>query len=187
MSGPDSTLLAALPRIEGRVAFVFDEDDYDIDMIVGIKNIRIQDIEALCDVAMQGYDPGFRATVQPGDVLIGGENFGFGHPHAPPMRAMRHMGISAVIADSFAPTYYRGETAMGFPQIICPGARTLAKRGDRLRLDWQGARLINLDSGAELPVELPSAAECRMLIAGGHLNNLRNEMAATEAAGTSER
>ena len=186
MTGTDAELLAQLPCIDGRVAFVFDENDYDIDMIVGIKNIRIQDIEALCDVAMKDYDPDFRASVQPGDVLVGGENFGFGHPHSPPMRAMRHIGIKAVIADSFAPTYYRGETAMGFPQIICPGVRSLVRRGHRVQVDWRGAQLRNLDRCAALPIELPSAAECRMLIAGGHLKNLQNELAAIGAAGTAK-
>lgn len=181
MSGPDTQLLAQLPKVEGRVAYVFDEDDYDIDMIVGIKNIRIQDIEELCDVAMQDYDADFRSKVHPGDVLVGGENFGFGHPHSPPMRAMRHMGVRAVIAESFAPTYYRGETAMGFPQIICPGVRALVGRGARVKVDWQEGRVVNLDLGTSLPIELPSAAECRMLIAGGHLAYLQKELAAAEA------
>lgn len=163
------------PKIDGRVAWVFDEDDFDIDLIIGVENIRIQDVEALCDIAMADYDPGFRAGVARGDLLVGGENFGFGHPHSPPMRAMRHMGIAGVVAESFAPTYYRGEMAMGFPQIICPGIRAAVRRGDRLQVDWDRARLTNLRTGAVLPIQPPSRAEAAMLAAGGHLASLMNE------------
>ncbi|MCC5857831.1 MAG: hypothetical protein JJT90_06735 [Ectothiorhodospiraceae bacterium] len=177
MSTLDQTLLAQMPRIHGRVAYIFEDDDFDIDQIIGVKNIRIQDLDELCAVAMQDYDPAFAEAVKPGDVLVGGENFGFGHPHSPPMRAMRHMGIAAVIAESFAPTYYRGETAMGFPQIICPGIRDLVARWQTVSVDWASATLHNVDTGERRPIQMPSVSECRILAAGGHKSYLQNELA----------
>ena len=178
MSALDQTLLARLPVIEGRVAYIFPEDDFDIDQIIGVKNISIQDLDELSAVAMQTYDPDFANQVRSGDVLVGGETFGFGHPHSPPMRAMRHMGVKAVIAESFAPTYYRGETAMGFPQIICPGIRDFVTRWQNIRLDWASATLHNLDTGETRPVQMPSLAECQILAAGGHKAYLQQSIAA---------
>lgn len=177
MSALDHELLARMPKIRGRIAYVFASDDFDIDQIIGVKNIRIQDLDELCAVAMQDFDPGFAEAVKPGDVLVGGENFGFGHPHSPPMRAMRHMGIAAVIAESFAPTYYRGETAMGFPQIICPGIRSFVTRWQTVEVDWASAMLRNVDTGERRPIQMPSAAECAILAAGGHKSYLQNELA----------
>jgi 3-isopropylmalate/(R)-2-methylmalate dehydratase small subunit len=165
-----------LPRIEGRVAWVFDEEDYDIDQIIGVKNIRIQDLEELCNIAMATYDPGFRAAARPGDILVGGANFGFGHPHSPPMRAMRHMGIAGVIAESFAPTYYRGETAMGFPQITCPGILQAVSRWDVLHVDWAAGLIRNRTRGTVLPFDMPGQTECNLLIHGGHLKYLQHSM-----------
>lgn len=165
-----------LPVIQGRAAWIFDEEDYDIDQIIGVKNIRIQDLDELCEIAMASYDPDFRNVVKRGDILIGGANFGFGHPHSPPMRAMRHMGIAGVIADSFAPTYYRGETAMGFPQITCPGITQAVSRWDDLKVDWAAALVRNLSTGAELPFEMPGQTECNLLIHGGHMNYLQHSM-----------
>ena len=89
----------ALPNLRGRVAFVFDELDFDVDQIIGVKNIKIQDVAELAALAMQSYDPDFQQKVRPGDVLVGADNFGYGHPHYPPMRAMRHLGIAGVIAE----------------------------------------------------------------------------------------
>jgi len=161
-----------LPQMQGRAAWIFDEEDYDIDQIIGVKNIRIQDLDELCAIAMQTYDPDFQASVRPGDLLIGGANFGFGHPHSPPMKAMRHMGIGGVVADSFAPTYYRGETAMGFPQITCPGILGAVARWDAIRVDWETGEVVNLTRDTRLLFEMPSRTEQNLLMHGGHLNYL---------------
>ncbi|MGE0315011.1 MAG: 3-isopropylmalate dehydratase [Lautropia sp.] len=130
-----------LARIDGRVAWVFAEDDFDVDQIVGVKNIKITDIDELAALAMQAYDPDFAKQVAPGDVLVGGRNFGYGHPHYPPMRAMRHLGIAAVIAESFSPGFWRGEISMGFPLVACPGILQAVARWDRVALDWDSALL----------------------------------------------
>ena len=92
-----------LPVVKGRVAFVFEELDFDVDQIIGVKNIKLRDPAELAAVAMQSYDPQFAQVVKAGDVLVGAANFGYGHPHYPPMIGMRHLGISAVIAESFSP------------------------------------------------------------------------------------
>lgn len=162
-----------LPAIRGRVAWVFDQPDYDVDQIVGVKNIKIQDLDQLAAIAMADQDPDFAARTAPGDVLVAADNFGYGHPHAPPMRAMRHLGIAAVIAEGFAPTYYRGEMSLGFPQIACPGVLRLARRGDELEIDWDRHLVVNHSNGRSLPFEPPSPAECRLLALGGHLPALK--------------
>lgn len=167
----------ALPTLHGRVAYIFGEADFDIDLIVGIKNIKLQDPEQLCGVAMQRYDPGFRSSVQPGDLLVGGANFGYGHPHYPAMRAMRHMGISGVVAESFSPGYWRGEISMGFPQIPCPGIVALVQRWDRIEVDFAASQIHNHTRGGSLPFEPLSSADLQMLQAGGVKAWLRRELA----------
>jgi len=88
-----------LKNLRGRVAFIFTETDFDVDQIIGVKNIKLQDVNELAKVAMQSYDPDFAAAVKPGDLLVGAENFGYGHPHYPPMRAMRHQSKTQRRAD----------------------------------------------------------------------------------------
>lgn len=157
----------ALENLRGRVAFVFTEVDFDVDQIVGVKNIKLRDPAELAAVAMQAYDPDFAAKVRPGDLLVGAQNFGYGHPHYPPMIAMRHLGIAGVIAESFSPGYWRGEIAMGFPQVACPGILGLAQRGDDVEVDWAAGRVINHTNSQSLPFEPLSEADRQMLEAGG--------------------
>lgn len=156
-----------LSNLRGRVAFVFDEIDFDVDQIIGVKNIKLTDVEELAAAAMQDYDPDFRARVRKGDLLVGAANFGYGHPHYPPMRAMRHLGIAGMIAESFSPGYWRGEISMGFPQVSCPGILGLVSRWDEIEVDWQAGLVRNLTTGRSLPFEPLSLADKGMLEAGG--------------------
>ncbi len=169
----------SLADLRGRVAWVFEEDDYDIDLIIGVRNIKITDIEALAALAMSDYAPDFAATVRRGDLLIGGHNFGYGHPHYPAMRAMRHLGIAAVIAESFSPGFFRGETSMGFPLVTCPGIRDAAARGDELAVDWRAGEVRNLRSEQVLALQPFSASERGMLEAGGLVPYLKRRLAGT--------
>ncbi len=165
-----------MTNIAGRVAYVFADADFDVDQIVGVSNIKLQDPEALARVAMQRFDPEFRSRVRAGDVLVGGRNFGYGHPHYPAMKAMRHMGIAAVIAESFFPVYWRGEIGMGFPQIACEGIVAAVGRWDEVEVDWRAGVVRVRRSGAALPFAKHTRAELSILEAGGFKAYLKQRM-----------
>ena len=172
----------ALPNLRGRVAWVFDEDDFDIDLIIGVRNIKITDLNELAQLAMADRDPGFDATVQRGDLLVGGRNFGYGHPHYPAMRAMRHLGIAGVVAESFSPGFFRGEISMGFPLVTCPGIVALAKRGDELEVDWAASQVRMFSSHQTLALQPLSAVESGTLQAGGLVPYLKRRQALAQGA-----
>ena len=167
----------SLKKMTGRVAWIFPEENFDVDQIVGIKNIKITDIQQLAQVAMSEYDPTFAQAVKAGDFLIGGVNFGYGHPHYPPMKAMRHLGIAGVIADSFSPGFWRGEISMGFPLIPCPGIVDAVKRWQELTVDWEANVVHILETSRDLAIEPLSMADSRMLEMGGLLPYLKASIA----------
>jgi 3-isopropylmalate/(R)-2-methylmalate dehydratase small subunit len=169
-----------LKNLRGRVAWVFDEDDYDIDLIVGVRNIKITDVKELAALAMADRDPGFAASVGKGDLLVGGRNFGYGHPHYPAMKAMRQLGIAGVVAESFSPGFFRGEISMGFPLATCPGILTAVSRGDEIEVDW-AAGLVRLLTQAQartstLTLQPLAAAERQTLEAGGLIPYLQRRL-----------
>lgn len=63
--------------------------------------------------------PEFYRKVTPGDIIIGGRNFGLGssREHAPLIIKMA--GIDAIIAPSFARIFYRNAINVGLAAIIC--------------------------------------------------------------------
>lgn len=156
-----------LRNLLGRVAFIFEEENFDVDQIIGIKNIRLKDELELSRVAMSSYDAAFASNVEPGDLLIGAANFGYGHPHYPPMIAMRKLGVAGVIAESFSPGYWWGEMAEGFPQICCPGILGLVERWDIVEVDWSTQRIINRSKARSLAFDPLSRTDQQMLEAGG--------------------
>jgi 3-isopropylmalate/(R)-2-methylmalate dehydratase small subunit len=173
-----------LRNLRGRVAWIFDEDDYDIDLIIGIRNIKITDVQELARLAMADRDPGFASQVQRGDLLVGGRNFGYGHPHYPAMRAMRHLGITGVVAESFSPGFFRGEVAMGFPLVTCPGIVAAVQRFDEIEVDWS-ASVVHLHTlGGQLPLQPLGQAERETLDAGGLIPYLKRRLARTTGAPT---
>lgn len=163
-----------LPVIKGRAAWIFTEPNFDIDLIVGVSNIKIKDIEILKSVCMKDYDSEFANKVKPGDLIIGGENFGYGHPHYPAFIALRALGISGVIAESFAPGFYRGETTNGFPLIECPSILSNVSRWDTLNLDWDNEVIKNENSGVSIKC-LPIPQKTKEMVKhGGIINYLRS-------------
>lgn len=156
----------ALQPLRGRVAYVFG-DDFDVDQIVGVKNIKVQDIDELVSLALERFDAEFRGRVRPGDFLLGGRNFGYGHPHFPAMRAMRKLGISAVLADSFFPVYWRGEISNGFPQVACEGISAKLKRWDEIEIDFSTQAIRRTAGDEAYPFQPYAASELAILTAGG--------------------
>ncbi len=49
----------ALQNLRGRVAFIFTETDFDVDQIVGVKNIKLRDPAELAAASMKEYDAEF--------------------------------------------------------------------------------------------------------------------------------
>ncbi|MGE4370725.1 MAG: 3-isopropylmalate dehydratase [Burkholderiaceae bacterium] len=163
----------------GRIAYVFAEDHFDVDQIVGIENCGEQDLNVLLQVSMKSFDPDFAVKVRVGDMIVGGRNFGYGHPHYPAMRYMRHLGIRAVIAESFAPGFWQNEINMGFIPLACPGILSAVDRWHSLEVHPSG-RLVNLDTGAELAFQPLSARQRDIIDAGGFIPYLQKKTRALD-------
>ncbi|MBR0093392.1 MAG: hypothetical protein IJP92_17020 [Lachnospiraceae bacterium] len=132
-----------LKNIEGKVAWVFDEPNFDVDLVIGLENISVRDPEQLKMLCMKNYTENFAQEVEPGDVFVGGENLGYGHPHKGGPESLRYLGLGAIIADSFSPGFYRANSITGFPLIACPGISKAVKKGDRIIYDWDKQTITN--------------------------------------------
>lgn len=172
------------PVFNGRVAWVFG-DDFDIDLIIGVENIKYYDADKLRSVCMQAYDPTFVDEARHGDVIVGGRNFGYGHPHYPAMISMRNLGIVAVVAESYAPGFWRGELYQGMPLVTVPGIASAVERWDDVEVDWKTATVRVHRSGQVLQGAPPSAHAIEVTEAGGGLNLLKGQYGAQKEPTTS--
>ena len=71
---------------------------------------------------MEDIDPDFVERVQPGDIIVAGENFGCGSSREQAPVAIKAAGVSCVVAASFARIFYRNAINIGLPILVCPEA-----------------------------------------------------------------
>lgn len=109
-------------------------DDVNTDFILPGIYLELTDPDEMGRHAMEGIDPEFARKVKPGDVVIGGRNFGLGssREHAP--IALKRSGVSAVIAEGFARIFYRNATNLGLPALECPNVSEEIKTGDKVEV-----------------------------------------------------
>lgn len=90
-------------------------DNIDTDAIIPARYLNTSDPAELAKHCMEDADPAFVSKMKPGDIIVGGENFGCGssREHAP--IAIKAAGISCVVAKSFARIFYRNSFNMGLP------------------------------------------------------------------------
>lgn len=110
-------------------------DNIDTDIIIPAKYLDTTSAEELASHCMEGLDADFPKKVTPGDVMVGGSNFGCGssREHAPV--ALKAAGISCVIAPSFARIFFRNAINIGLPVMVCPEASAEIQPGDEVEVD----------------------------------------------------
>lgn len=94
-------------------------------------------------------DPSFVEKVNPGDMIVAGENFGCGssREHAP--LAIRGAGVTVVIAKSFARIFFRNAINVGLPIVACPEAVEGIESGDSISVDLTAGIIKNETKGCE--------------------------------------
>ena len=114
--------------------------------------------------------PSFAQEVQPGDIIAAGPNFGCGSSREYAPRALKRVGVGAIIAPSFARIFYRNALNLGIPLFEAAWAEELID-GEEVTLDLAGGRLITQHGTYELPTPPPFVRE--IWEAGGIVNYFR--------------
>lgn len=158
--------------VEGR-ARVFG-DSVNTDYIISSRRKRETiDETKLAAFVFEGVDPAFAASVGPDDIIVAGRNFGCGSAMEVAATVIRAAGIRAVVARSFARSFYRNAINNGL--IVVAADTSGIAEGSRLRieLDDSGSRVVlrrdDMRPGAPLP---PIMRE--ILGAGGLIPYLRH-------------
>ncbi len=129
-------------KIEGRI-WKFGSD-IDTDAIIPARYLNQYDPRELAKHAMEDERPEFPQQVRKGDILLAEKNFGCGssREHAP--LALKAVGISCIIATSFARIFYRNGLNLGLPLLESSEASETIREGDRVRVNLAKGEIFNL-------------------------------------------
>jgi len=122
-------------------------DDVDTDAIIPARYLNTSNPQELARHCMEDADAAFAEEVCPGDIIIGGKNFGCGssREHAP--LAIKGAGVSCVIAAGFARIFYRNAFNIGLPILESPPAAEGCGQGDEVEVDLATGAIRNLTRG----------------------------------------
>jgi 3-isopropylmalate/(R)-2-methylmalate dehydratase small subunit len=143
-------------------------DDVDTDLIIPARFLNVSDKEVLANNCFADIRSNFREMVDPGDIIVAGKNFGSGssREHAP--LAIKGVGISVVVAESFARIFYRNAFNIGLPIVEVPGASRSIKEGDLVSVNLLTGEIEDMDTGKRFSAK-PLPDFMRKIIEAGGL------------------
>jgi 3-isopropylmalate/(R)-2-methylmalate dehydratase small subunit len=163
-------------HLEGRARVV--GDDVNTDYIIASTRKRdTLDEHILKRFLLEIVDPAFAASVQPGDLLVAGTNFGCGSAMEIAATVILAAGIKATLARSFSRTFFRNAINNGLVPIECD-TRTI-EENDRLSITVTGGAIdvVNHTRSTTIPATTLPPLMTEILAAGGLVEFTRRGLA----------
>ena len=150
-------------------------DNVDTDVIIPARYLNSFDAQELASHAMADIDPTFATTVEKGDIIVAGQNFGCGssREHAP--IAIKAAGVSCVIAETFARIFYRNSINIGLPIIECPEAAKAINAGDDVEVDFDSGVITDKTTGQSFKGQAFPEFMQKIISNGGLINYINNK------------
>lgn len=148
-------------------------DNVDTDVIIPARHLNTQDAKELASHCMEDIDKDFVNRVQPGDIMVGGWNFGCGssREHAP--LVIKTCGTGCVIAKSYARIFYRNAINIGLPILECEEAAEDINAGDEVKVDFDTGVITNVTTGKTYQAQPFPEFIQNIIKAGGLLKSLK--------------
>ncbi|NVM05122.1 MAG: 3-isopropylmalate dehydratase small subunit [Candidatus Helarchaeota archaeon] len=121
-------------------------DNIDTDIIIPGRYLTLRDPDEMASHAFEPIDPEFSKKVKKGDVILGGKNFGSGSSREEAPFVLKQLGISAIVAESFARIFFRNAINLGIPLIEIKEISKKVNARQEIEIDLSNGTLKNLES-----------------------------------------
>ena len=119
------------------------------DEIISTQYMVLSEAEKLAEHIFENISSDFAKNVSKGDILVAGDNFGYGSSREHAVMAIKGAGIKAVVAKSFARIFFRNSINLGLMIINCDEASERIQEGDMVELDVEKSIIKNLSRNEE--------------------------------------
>ncbi|MEM3465928.1 MAG: 3-isopropylmalate dehydratase small subunit [Thermoproteota archaeon] len=157
-------------KIRGRIIRL--GDNVDTDVIIPARYLVTHDAEILAKHVFEDYYPEFRAKASGGAIIVAGENFGLGSSREHAVIALKHSGVKAIVAKSFARIFYRNSINLGLPALVIREVEGLdrLKDEDEVELDVADGVLTIIKTGEKFSCDKMPEFMMKIIEAGGLIN-----------------
>ena len=166
-----------MDEIKGRVWKYGDNVNTDV-IFPGKYTYTISEPAEMPKYALEDLDPAFAGGVQPGDVIVGGTNWGCGSSREQAVVCLSETNLGAIIAKSFARIYYRNCINNALPVIVCPEAVDAIQNSEQVTINLEKG-IIKCAAGEFGFPPLPVAV-MEIFKAGGLIEYTRDRLAESE-------
>jgi 3-isopropylmalate/(R)-2-methylmalate dehydratase small subunit len=161
---------------EGRVWKYGDDVNTDV-IFPGKYTYQPMEPAEMAQHAMEDLDPHFAKSVQPGDVIVAGKNFGCGSSREQAATCLKAAGVAAVVASSFSRIFFRNAINGGLPVIeLAKGTESIHK-GDTVKIDFSAG--IVEHNGVKHPFPSLPPEVLAILEDGGLIPHVKKVLAAS--------
>jgi 3-isopropylmalate/(R)-2-methylmalate dehydratase small subunit len=151
-------------------------DDINTDYIISsARKKETLDEQILKRFLLEPLDPSFAASVQPGDLLVAGKNFGCGSAMEVAATVILAAGIPIVVAKSFARSFYRNAINNGLVPVECETDRFSEGDSISIAFNVSGVAVTNDRTGWTQTRPALDGIAGAILAAGGLVPYLRRE------------
>ena len=106
-------------------------DDIDTDIIIPTEYLALKTIDDMKQYGFSPLRPELAGQIEKGDIIVAGKNFGCGSSREQAPEIIKALGISCVIAKSFARIFFRNSINNGL-LIEQPDLHDDIKEGDAI-------------------------------------------------------
>jgi 3-isopropylmalate/(R)-2-methylmalate dehydratase small subunit len=158
-------------------------DNISTDHILPSRYMTEVEPHELAAHCLAGVEEGYSRRINTGDVIAAGDNTGYGSSREQAPQALKHAGVSAVVAKSFQRIFYRNCFNVGLPAIVCPAFVDELQDGDGMELDIGGGTITNTTAGKTYTFVKPPEFLLEYVAMGGLIPCLEKKLAAGADSG----
>jgi 3-isopropylmalate dehydratase small subunit len=153
-----------MEKIRGRVRKF--GDNIDTDTIAPGTTLQLP-VEEMKKHAFSPIHQDFYETVQEGDIIVAGNNFGCGSSREQATMVVKEMGFRFIVCESMARIYFRNCIGLGIYPIVCKGVSRMFGEGDEIEIDIERGELRNSRTGKTVSFEPLLGTPLKILNSGG--------------------
>lgn len=148
-------------------------DNINTDQIIPARYYPTTDLISLGKRCLCEIRPDISGNIKPGDVIVGGSNFGCGSSREYAPIAIKSSGAICVIAKSYARIFYRNAINIGLPILISAEASDGLKDGAAVSVDLTKGVITDATTGKKYIAEPLPEFVLKIVREGGIINFIK--------------